>query len=171
MAVELLFAPTAQVLQLNATDTGDELVFARYSYSFVRRVLWKTIINWFKDNRFEVMPQQLLRMEEFTIQRDHWTADEMAYLEEFIDSHKGSAIPFDFTAPDDGQTYQVRFKDDGADYTVMDAVARTGTFTLVYAGDLDNSINNGLVYPSYVESTTTTTESTTTTTTESTTTS
>lgn len=164
-----LFAPTAAVYQLNVQNTTDELVLAQYSYSFYRRIRWKNIMNWYKDQRYESMPQQLLQLEEFVITRDHWTQNEIDYIQQFVNDHKGAAYPFFFTAPDDGFAYQVRFNDDFG-VVLSDAVARKGQLTLVAAGDLNNSINDGLVYPPYVQSTTTTI-STTTTSTGSTTTS
>lgn len=161
MPTEALYAPTATVLQLNPQLAPEELDFARYSYSFIRRQRWENKVLWFPSDSFQVMPNQLLRIEEFVITRDHWTDIEVAYIEAFIDARKGSAYPFLFTAPDDGESYEVRFKEDEFSFVAEGANHRSASIVLVYVGDLDNSINNGLVYPSYVESTTTTTGTTT----------
>lgn len=167
MSNTVLYAPTASVLQLltqTILDT-DELFFAHLSYTFSRRTRWTTLANFFPDARFDVMSQQLYRIQEFVIHREIWTPAEIDYIEWWVDQHKGSAYPFFFTAPDDGVTYTVRLKEDTVSYSVPDAVTRSGDLVLVEVGDLDNSINNGLVYPSYVESTTTTTTTSTTSTT------
>lgn len=163
-AVTPLYAPTAKVLQLEpqGIPATDELSFTRMSYGFTRRTRWSTILEFYADRRFEVMPQQLLKLQEFVIRREHWTQAEIEYLEAFVDAHKGAAYPFYFTAPDDGMTYSVRFREDQVEYSVPSAVARSGELVLVEAGDLENDTNNGLVYPDYVESTTTSSSTSTT---------
>lgn len=161
MSVEPLYAPTATVIQLAVQVPELELDFAKYSYGFVRRQRWKNDVEWFNADSFQVMPQQLLRIEQFVITRDHWTLDEINTIENLFDAVKGRAYPFLFTAPDDGETYEVRFEEDLFSYVADGAEHRSGSIVLTCVGDLDNSIDNGLVYPEYVESTTTTTATTT----------
>jgi hypothetical protein len=167
MPVTPLYAPTAKVLQLNeqVIADDDELILSHVNYSFSRRVRWTTILDWYADSRFEVMPQQLFRLQEYTIHREEWPPNEIDALEIFVDAHKGAALPFFFTVPDTGETAVVRFREDQAEYSVPSATVRTGDLVLVEVGDIDNTINNGLIYPDYVESTTTSSSSTTTTTT------
>lgn len=165
----VLYAPTAQVRQLSEQSASTELYLDHVPYGFIRRVRWKSLVQFHADARFEVMPQQMIRLHEFVIQREDCTPDEVASIQSFFDAKKGSAIPFQFTAPDDGITYAVVFKEDGLEVTHVNAATRQMTITLAEVGDLDNSVNNGLVYPSYVESTTTSSTSSTTSTTTSTT--
>ncbi len=146
-----LYAPTAQVRQLLAMTPQHTLVLDSVPYSFTRRVRWTTLKHWYADARPEVLGKQLLKLQEFVIRRENWTPDEIAALQDFVDVHKGAAYPFYFTAPDDGQTYVVRFREDQVEYSVPSAVVRTGELVLVEAGDMDNTINNYLVYPDYAK--------------------
>ena len=158
-------APTASVAnyQLLPQTPGAELVFTKMDYSFSRKVKWVTVVQRYKDQAFELMPNQIVAMYEFTIKMDRWTANNIATLEAFIDTLKGSAYPFQFKAPDDDTMYNVRFKEDPQGYSVPAATLRTGELVLVTIGDIDNSINNDAAYPVYVENITTSSTTTTTT--------
>jgi hypothetical protein len=162
-------APTAsvsdyQLLPQTVTASIDP-IFAKMDYSFIRKVKWVTVVQRFKDQSFEVMPNQVIPMYEFTAKMDRWTPDDIATLETFIDSVQGAAYPFLFTAPDDHVVYKVKFAEDGQGYTVSNAAVRSGEISMVSAGDLDNSVDNDAAYPVYVESITTSTTTTTTSTT------
>jgi hypothetical protein len=148
-------APTVRVTQLREyeIDLEDEFLLPLdgFEYGFIRKVRWQTVSQRYPDNRLETLPQQLLRRHEFEFHSDKWRKPDIDYLEEFVFQHKGPLLPFLFTAPDDGQTYEVRFKEDFT-YALPSPEVRTGSIVLVEAGDLDNTQNNVLVYPDYVES-------------------
>jgi hypothetical protein len=156
-------APTASVAgyQLLVQDEGPELVFRTMDYGFQRKVKWVTVMRRYRDQSFEVMPNSVTAMYEFTIKMERWTPDEIDTLEAFVDARKGSAYPFQFRAPDDNVMYNVRFKDDEQGYSVPIATLRTGTLELITIGDIDNSIDNDATYPPFVESVTFTTRTTT----------
>ena len=150
------YSPTSAVVQMYGWEIEDDdeidpIISHFEDYHFYRRVKWTTIGQRYRDQRPETMPQQILKFQEFVITRENWTPDEIFALETFFDNHRGSALPFYFTAPDDGESYAVRFSEDSLEITFTSATLCTCEFTLVEAGDLDNSINNGLVYPDYVE--------------------
>ena len=149
-------APTASVAsyQLLPQTPGAELVFTKMDYGFIRKMKWVTVMRRYKDQSFELMPNQVVAMYEFTIKMERWTPDDIDDLETFVDSLKGSAYPFQFTAPDDGVLYNVRFKEDPQGYSVPAATLRTGELNLITIGDIDNSIDNDAAYPVYVESVT-----------------
>lgn len=161
LSVEALYAPTAVVRQLREQSPFEEYeVPGVIPFGFIRRSRWKTIVEFHDDQSFEAMPQQLLRIHEFVISKEDWTQNDIVALEAHFDRCKGSAYPFLFVAPDDGETYQVRFKSDALEITFYSAGYRKVDLVFVECGDLDNSVNTGLVYPSYVESTTTTSSTT-----------
>jgi hypothetical protein len=160
MATPACPAPTASVssyqLLPQTVSLSIDSLFAHMDYSFTRKVRWVTVVQRFKDQSFEIMPNQVIPMYEFTVRMDRWTPNDATALESFVDSVNGSAYPFHFTAPDDGLVYNVRFKEDEQGYTVPNAAVRTGELTFESVGDINNSIDNDAAYPVYVEDITTT---------------
>jgi hypothetical protein len=130
----------------------DVLDLSHINYSFTRIVRWKTIERRWRDQTGEWMPQMVLSRNEFHIVLDQSASwDQIAGLEQYLDEHYGSAQPFYFVAPDDGETYPVFFQNDNLEYTVPGAAMRQVSLVLLDAGDLINDIQNDLCYPSYTE--------------------
>lgn len=152
-----LYAPTASVasyqllpLTVSPLDTIDDILHA-IDYSYQRTQIWTTKFQRYNDQGIETMPKQVIKQNAWEIKIQRWVPDDIAPLETFIDDHYGTGLPFYFTSPDDGVANIVYFAEDKISFTVPGAAVRTATIKLVEAGDTDNSLNNDLVYPSYVE--------------------
>jgi hypothetical protein len=130
-----------------ATIAPIQLPLFSVDYSFTRKTTWATRVRRYQDqSSMELMPYQAVAMYEFTIHTERWTVNDLNTLENVVDQVKGSGYPMWITAPDDGQIYNVRFKED-LNYSVPGAVTRTGDLVLVTIGDSDNSIDNSQAYP------------------------
>src|SRR5436305_1806451 len=95
-----VYAPSASVANyqllpytIDPLNTLDS-VLAHIEYSFTRKQSWVTLVQKYADQQFELMPQQLLAINEFTLTREAWTRTEISALEAFVDLNKGSAYPF-----------------------------------------------------------------------------
>jgi hypothetical protein len=116
-------------------------------YSFTRKTMWATRVRRYHDQAtVELMPYQAIATYEFTFHFERWTVPMINALEQTIDQTKGAAYPMWVTAPDDGQIYNVRFKED-ASHEVVNAIVRSGDLNIVTIGDIDNSVDNSDAYP------------------------
>jgi hypothetical protein len=130
-----------------ATIAPTQLPLFSVDYSFTRKTLWSTRVRRYQDqSSVELMPYQAIAMYEFTIHTDRWKVSDLQTIETLVDQVKGSGYPLWMTAPDDGQIYNVRFKED-LNYSVPGAMTRSGDLVLVTIGDSDNSIDNSQAYP------------------------
>jgi hypothetical protein len=152
-----LYSPASSVAQYQllpqTIDPADNIdtILLHIDYSFKRVQRWSTRVQRYNDQGIEIMPRQVILQNDFEITLTRFTENDIRTLESYIDAHFGEAQPFYFTAPDDNTAYVVIFGESGISYTVINAAVRTATIKLTDAGDVDNSINNDLVYPSYVE--------------------
>jgi hypothetical protein len=147
------FSGGGQVTSATANATvgavaGIHLNFTVVDYSFKRTTTWATNVQRFKDQTsIEILPYQAIAMYEFTVHSTRWQQSDVNTLESIVDQAKGAAFPMWITAPDDGQIYNVRFKQDPQGYAAPLAVVRTGDLVLTTIGDIDNSIDNWQAYP------------------------
>src|SRR5262245_55862572 len=111
-----VYSPSAtlsgyQLKTYNVTASIDSIL-QKIEYSFYRKALFTTVVQSFADAAFETAAQQVAVGFEFQIHREFAPYTEVEALANFVNQQFGSAAPFHFTAPDDGQVYTVRFQSD-----------------------------------------------------------